>query len=382
MAAKTISWMEVEMLYALHHLRYLTTEQIHSVWFAGRTLHSCRWRLCRLREASILDRVSVPQLGTWGCAWRVDKGGRRRLRASKQRHFVGDQPLTVTLIPHQLEVNQVFLDLADGEPVWGRLPFSWSSSNRNAFHFEQRRRDDFGVLRTRNARLIPDALIVPTSPAGPRVFLELDRSTECVREADGRRSVRSKLRAYQIFLTTGDWYAQAFNDDRPARVVFVLSRQDLNSRDPAERDRRKRSIKTEARKVAPHIDLHTVYLDEVHELRAACGLATRVAPPPRCRRIVPPTRARWTHDDFVALNALHRAVSQLYPDLEPEMQERIIRPANAARRVLARIHASLAHASEGRSSGARSDGRGGAASDASLAAGAFADASDAPEEMH
>ena len=346
-----LSWAEVEMLHALYHLRYLTAEQILTAWYEKRALSGGMQRLWRLSAAGILQRTDTLN-SHYGVAWSVGPEGLRVLRDVKAERYVTQKSLSVPYIPHQIDTNAVFLELADGEPVWERLSFSWSATKGNSFAYQERRRDDFGVLRKRNARLIPDALITPKSPSKPRIFLELDRSTECLQEEDGRTSIRRKLRAYRTFLFTGSWYEQAFRDERPVRVVFVLARRDSRAAAPYLRDRRKRSIAAAAGEVAADVPLKVVYLDDTDELQAACGIArTKRGRRPRPRShntacLLP----RWTTEDFQRLNALHRKISHLYPRMTGEMQQQILKEANGAQAVLARVAKALTNASAGHAS--------------------------------
>ena len=282
MASRIVTTNEMEMLLALYHLRYLTAGQIHQLWYGTRSRNAADIRLCRLAASGLIERRRC--VISNDTAYSLTSSGLRRLRELRNGDFRPTPPLSPTYLPHHLATSAVFAALAQGPAVvWEQLPFSWIGTLGAAIRFEESRRDEFGALRTRTALLRPDA-IVSVGKAGPRVFVELDRSSECIREGDERRSIRRKLRAYGTVLLKGKvgdaqtWYAGAFPDGRAARVVFVLARTDRQSQNRIFRDRRIRSIETAARDVEPRIDVKCLYLGDVFGLREACGLAAGSAP--------------------------------------------------------------------------------------------------------
>ncbi len=112
--------------------------------------------------------------------------------------------------------------------------------------------------------LSPDAVIAPRG-RGPRIFLELDRSTEPITERRGRRSIVRKLKTYRtVFVLPQPGedrppYAALFGDNRPARLAFVLARDT--------RGQRRKSILAAANDVAPELEISCIPLADVTALR-------------------------------------------------------------------------------------------------------------------
>jgi hypothetical protein len=232
------------MLVALWHLRYLGLDQIHEVWFQGRSAEACRRRLWSLEQASVVIRVKTLS-SKWPSVFRLSSEGYALLREVRHGAFESlKNEVGLQFLPHLLETNAIFLTLAQGEWLWDRLPFTWNGSHHAGLSFSAASNStDFSKPAWRSRVLRADAVITPKGP-GDRVFLELDRATESIDSKTGRTSITRKLEAYQAYLfgRSGgrSWHHAAFGDDRRAVVLFVVPAVEGASR-------RQRSILNAAR---------------------------------------------------------------------------------------------------------------------------------------
>jgi len=264
---KRLTWIEAEMLLGLWHLRYLATNQIHRVWYSQRTEDACRKRLSRLGAEGIISSIKLLD-SPWRSAWHLGASGLRRLRSLKPGEYPPTKPVRPQFISHMLDTNEVFLHLAGAEFRWGCLPSKWQGSHRAGIRYEY-----YADYSSRRGLLRPDAIITPTNRNAPRVFLELDRSTECIRARDGRRSIEGKLKAYKSVIERG-WYHKVFGDERPAVLLFVLSKDDERARSMALRNRRVRSIQAAVRKILTlrQLGVEICYLKNRAAIRRICSV--------------------------------------------------------------------------------------------------------------
>jgi hypothetical protein len=169
----------------------------------------------------------------------------------------------------------------------------------------------------------PDAMLVHHA-ARRRVFIELDRSTECLSPQDGRRSITRKLEGYRTFLhgrasDARRWSEHVFADGYATRVLFVLSRRDSRAHDPENRDRRLRGILHRAAEVfgcADQSPIRCVYLDDAPGIAKVARLdaAHAEAPPPR--------RATVSSDEVTALSDLYDSFIALFQRVRRESRAR------------------------------------------------------------
>ncbi|MFC1609557.1 replication-relaxation family protein [Myxococcota bacterium] len=246
----------------LGELRYLSSEQIYGLWFADRPLLSVKRRLRKLRVAGYLRSVRR-QIDGRGVAWRLGGRGFRLLRDLFGDDVGWYQDVKAQFIEHLLDTNKVWITLGEPHPVWAEIGFSWLGSHRARFEFASLERN-----RRQTRYVNPDALVRARGP-GPRLFLELDRSTETIKERAGQRSIVGKLKAYRAAFVLPlpgqrhSAYAAKFRDGRAPRIVFVLSRD--------RRGKRADSIANVAQEVTPDLDVSCVQLDDANALR---GLLT------------------------------------------------------------------------------------------------------------
>ena len=317
---KLLDCIEAGMLLALWHLRYLTSTQIQGLWFKDRTLGATQKRLSRLKAAGILDRVRWFE-DEHRAAWLVGIEGLRWLRRNRQEEFQPTKPLSVQFIQHLIDTNQVFFILAGDERVWGRLPFVWRGSHETTLPYGRYLSADRG-LDQRQAVIRADAVVEPRG-ALRRIFIELDRSTECIAAKEARRSIEGKLDAYRQSLHGRNhdgqtWHAATLRDRRVPHVLFLASKNDTSCRDPALRDRRIQSIEKAAEKVFgfTHRDWVTVTsLRSCAAIRQVLGLASDagVAPPaPAPKSASPKNSALETYIEAVSHVGTVRGMEQFY----------------------------------------------------------------------
>src|SRR5262249_47514137 len=151
-------------------------------------------------------------------------------------------------------------------------------------------------------------------------------------EQEGRRSIRSKLRAYRALT-----HLPALREDRPAydmqfpdgrrpRVVFVLSK------DP--HGQRRRGIMASAAELTPELQVRCVSLADAAALRHECGVSA-VAPTPAQAS----TPARLSSTGIRKLKTFYReAVGALKESGLSDAKRRAIGPVvRDARAVLERL---------------------------------------------
>ena len=275
---------EKQMMRSLYNLRYLRMDQIRSLWWSDREGEGARIRMSRMRKEGFLALAGVLEEAS---AVRLAAGGVGFLRRFCEGGFNPYDELRPIFLPHLLATNDVFFALAGDEWRFDDLPFEWVGSHRARIEFLYLQGGELGVAFCRKRRVLaPDAIVVPRGRLqGARCFIELDRSTEAIAEAPGRRSIVGKLKAYRELLhqpqpVGGTAYDARFRDRRAARVVFVVAKKDRA-------ERRLRSIKAAAKQIAPDIDVRVVALEDIAGLRSAClGDATglRVAAAPVCQK--------------------------------------------------------------------------------------------------
>jgi len=240
----------------------------------------------------------------WQSAWRLGREGFRKLQELKARRFASYRDVTPTFMPHLLSTNQVWLQLAQGERVWGKLPYRWRGSHHAGIPY-------VSDLPRKRRLLRPDAIIEPAAySSGRRIFIELDRSTECIRERDEQRSITGKLKAYNGLLNIPHaglgrvFYKNTFNDELEPFVLFVLTRVDVC-------DRRRRNILGAAKKVfgAHYAALvGAVYLTDTKLIHRICGLppVASIRQRTTARRSVRPSSCDGVHVTQAQLHDVKR----------------------------------------------------------------------------
>jgi hypothetical protein len=316
-----LSESERDLLRSLTHFRLLSDEQIKDGWYRSHTPKGFRNRVTQLLDERILHADRHPTQR--GRIFRLSAAGIRKLRQLHHMEIEHHRSPSPLFQRHLLETNEVCLRLGkrDDGVTFARLPFTWEGSHEVQLTFTK---------GGRNRRLRPDATVTPKQGAGARVFLELDRSTECIKKRSRRRSIEDKLETYGEFLhgrsiaglrAASTWYETTFDDGRRPSLVFVLTKRDARSKLTAYRHRRIANIVSVARKVCPQVDLHCVYIDDVEQLRALFTRLLQVdlgqpgpvidQPPP-----VDPEAQAWKEFLDSSLR-LHRAIKAVYPAIEP-----------------------------------------------------------------
>jgi hypothetical protein len=320
---------EAEFFLALFHLRYLTNKQAAGIWYRERGLGGAERRLRRLCENGLVSRVHIGH-PYFPSAWTLTGEGIRALRRVREGEFFSFRPISPMFLPHLLQTNEVFLKLAGEEWLLDRLGFKWIGSHRSSFAYSD------GV---RSNRLTPDAVITPRG-SGPRIFLELDRSTERIRKRDHGRTIEGKLQAYQTFFmrrpmeglrSHPTWYHQAFPDGRSCCVAFVLAKETETKISKRNLQRRREAVLSIAAEVCPDVEVRCMVLDEVINLGSfmdqhPIDLADD------------PVSIMLTHQDIQALRGLLDSVHRVYPNITDPLHRTLLKDgANGARDVMARL---------------------------------------------
>jgi hypothetical protein len=326
MLSRRLQELDVELILGLHHLRYLTMVQIRSLWAPERSHEAVRKWIGRLEAVGLLRSMRTNDIDTR--VVQLALAGYRALSEHRDGVFRPTRALGPHFLPHHLAVNDVFAALIRQTPVvWSALPWRWLT--RTCLSWRERRLDEFGVVQSRRAVLWPDAVV--EVPCTSRVFVELDRSTECLRESDERRSIRRKIKGYASALLdaahqkSGDaQHDHTFVDDIVPKLLFILTRHDRR-----QGDRRQQSILRAASDIDVRLSVQCLYSDEIEAIRNSCGLDTAAEKSSGA----PNASLALTVAEAGDLQRLYRLAVSLAPRTADNIDV-----TQAARRALMRLH--------------------------------------------
>jgi hypothetical protein len=218
--------------------RYLTTDQIAAAIFRGRSEAAYRLRLAQLAHgdpelnAYIRSRPWMDDEGRRQMVWTPTTLGytvaARTLGVAWQR--VPDRDVNAALLQHDIELNQVLLELLvvpsdEKHPPPPPLPsWRWLHGESLMLPFENRSGSEWAATsRERGCRLQPDAL-VDAPRSARRVFIEYDRATTGV-FARRATSIYGKLERFGSFADPSVigklGYAHLFPDGIRPTLLFV-----------------------------------------------------------------------------------------------------------------------------------------------------------------
>ncbi len=228
--------------------RYASAEQIHRLFFEGRSNKQTYRRLAKLcrpggrpGEGVCLRRIEYRRReGTGVPVWALSPYGRSvvgRLISWLRPPAASD--IGARFLEHTLLLNDVFAGLVlalrgSATAPLSALPFRWLSEDDGVLEFENLHRKTGTVSK---AVLKPDAILeVPSRQA--RLFVEAETGTQSIATAHPGRNgaVVSKLYRYDRFVSTrpgseeGTWYRRAFNDGFAPRLVFLVHSEERRER--------------------------------------------------------------------------------------------------------------------------------------------------------
>ncbi len=263
-----LSGNETHMLYGMYKLRFLNTSQINRVWYKRKQDRYAYYRLKRLAEEKVIKPIRHRNKIL---AWTLGKRGYEYLRSNLIENIEAQKKVSPSFVEHMLDVSQVYFILSGDQAIFERAGFLWDSGGAAKLCYTQSMRDRFGVYRTAQRFIRPDAIISPLpGQKGKRIFLELDRGTERIFTKTEQSSIEDKLSAYATYLFKGDiasnvtWYQNQYEDNLPAKVVFVVSNK---------KQRRVESIQKAMHAFRYHgLDVEVMQLCEHEKIIKACGI--------------------------------------------------------------------------------------------------------------
>lgn len=229
--------------------RYASAEQLHRLFFDGRSKKQTYRRLAKLSlagnrpgEGACLRRLQYRRReGNGVPVWALTAYGRTLVvplvpwLRPPAAHDVGAR-----FLEHTLVLNDVLAGLVErlrgvaAAPL-AALPFRWLSEDDGVLEFELY---DRKTGATSKAVLKPDA-IVDVPGRRRRLFLEAETGTQSIATANPDRTgaITSKLARYAAFFTglardTGreTWYEAAFPDRFVPRLVFLVHSDERRAR--------------------------------------------------------------------------------------------------------------------------------------------------------
>jgi hypothetical protein len=228
--------------------RYATADQVHRLFFEGRSKKQTYRRLAKLcapggslGQGACLRRLEVrrPE-GTGVPVWALSSYGRGiagecvpYLRPPAE-HDIGHRFLEHTLLLNEVLVELVLrLRAFDLAPL-AQLPFRWHAEDDDTLQFTRH----VGPGHTRAPSVLkPDAILeIPGRKV--RLFLEAETGTQSIATANPARSgaVLVKVRRYADFFIGRShrapvtWYRAAFPDEFAPQVVFLVHSKERKAR--------------------------------------------------------------------------------------------------------------------------------------------------------
>ena len=229
-----------ELLAMMATARYLSSEQIQRLFFAGRTEAACRIRLFQLaglgkqaQPTPYIRRLRFRSFeGKWFSAWAPTPLGyvvTRAVLGTEPKLPAGD--ISAAFLEHCVRLNDLLVALvATGNarfPSARNLPFRWFASDSVRLPWRDYDRQT-GIHR---ARIIQPDATLELPAISKRYFLECEMGTQPLLSEDPTRAgaTAHKLGRYSRFMDTyvdagmkTTAYAVVFPDRWPAQLVFLL----------------------------------------------------------------------------------------------------------------------------------------------------------------
>lgn len=225
-AASELHVRDLEILRALARVRYLTTRQVATFFFACPRV--ARRRLQRLSERDLIapHRKGIPSMTPYS-AWRLTTRGLGIAARAFPEELLPDRLVervthgSLHNLEHRDALARLYLDLvAPVRPDDRQTPADmrrWAKDVRARAAAIRWQSDGDVVLRARylgnSFDVIPDATVT-TARRKLRVFVELDRSTKAL----GR--IRTTVERYESLIKID--YARIFSDGFAPVVLFVV----------------------------------------------------------------------------------------------------------------------------------------------------------------
>lgn len=269
--------------------RYLSSEQIQQMFFAGRTEAACRIRLFQLaglgkqpQPTPYIRRLRFRSFeGKWFSAWAPTPLGyvvTRAILGTEPKLPAGD--ISAAFLEHCVRLNDLLVALVSTGnahfPSARNLPFRWLASDSVRLPWRDYDRQA-GIHR---ARIIQPDATLELPAISKRYFLECEMGTQPLLSEDPTRAgaTAHKLNRYSRFMDTyvdaemkKTAYAAVFPDRWAAQLVFLLN-------SPTRRDHVRELFEKWGRPRTLSIPVQALTFDEaISHFRTLLGVAV----PPR-----------------------------------------------------------------------------------------------------
>ncbi len=228
--------------------RYASAEQVHRLFFDGRSKKQTYRRLAKLcrpgsrpGEGACLRRLEYRRReGTGVPVWALAPYGRNLvvpfvpwLRPPAVSD-IGARFLEHTLLLNDVLAGLVMALRVSATAPLAALPFRWLSEDDGVLEFENLHRKTGTLMK---AVLKPDAMLeVPSRQR--RLFVEAETGTQSIATAHPGRNgaIVSKLYRYDRFVSTRPgneektWYRRAFGDGFEPRLLFLVHSEERKER--------------------------------------------------------------------------------------------------------------------------------------------------------
>ena len=228
--------------------RYATADQVHRLFFEGRSKKQTYRRLAKLcapggglGQGACLRRLEFRRSqGTGVPVWALSSFGRGiagecvpYLRPPAE-HDIGHRFLEHTLLLNEVLVELVLKLRAFHLAPLDQLPFRWHAEDDETLQFTRH----VGPERAKAQSVLKPDAILEIPARRRRLFLEAETGTQSIATAHPARSgaIVVKVRRYADFFggratsATETWYRGAFRDGFTPRVVFLVHSKERKTR--------------------------------------------------------------------------------------------------------------------------------------------------------
>jgi len=228
--------------------RYATADQVHRLFFEGRSKKQTYRRLAKLcapggglGQGACLRRLEFRRSeGTGVPVWALSAYGRGiagecvpYLRPPAE-HDIGHRFLEHTLLLNQVLVELVLSQRAFDLAPLAQLPFRWYAEDDETLQFTRH----VGPERARAQSVLKPDAILEIPARRRRLFLEAETGTQSIATANPTRSgaILVKVRRYTDFFigrterVSETWYRAAFPDGFTPRIVFLVHSKERKAR--------------------------------------------------------------------------------------------------------------------------------------------------------
>jgi len=231
------------LLGVLATARYLSSEQIHRLFFSGRTEAACRGRLFLLaglgkerKPLSYVRRLRFRSFeGQWFSVWAPTIQGYLIARSVLGKEVKAPAyDVSAHFLEHSIRLNDLLVALLQTTdkriPSMPRAPFHWVPSDSSRLPWQEYEGNQRGTV----TRIVQPDAILEIPGLRRRLFLECEMGTHTIVTANPEKygATTNKIDRYNKFMATyvdGDfsktYYEQTFPDRWSPELLFLVHSQ-------------------------------------------------------------------------------------------------------------------------------------------------------------